>query len=224
MDIETQDVTGLILAGGQGSRMGGVDKGLELLRGQPLIAHVLARLRPQVGRLMISANRNRERYQALGVPVWSDEAAAPASSAGGVAAAPARDPSPAATSEPIGYAGPLAGIATGLARCETPWLVTVPCDVPGLPADLVSRLAAGARDANAGIAMAASCDEAGRLRHQPVFALIHTTLLASLRRYRADDGRKVDGWMREQRCTVVVFDDGPAFRGANTRDELRSLS
>lgn len=222
MDIATQDVTGLVLAGGQGSRMGGVDKGLEPLRGQPLVAHVLARLRPQVGRLMISANRNRSRYEALGVPVWPDvtDVTEGADGADGAKGEPALS-----GGEPLlEYAGPLAGVAAGLARCETPWLVTVPCDVPGLPANLVARLAAGARDSGAAIAMAATRDASGEPRRQPVFALIRASLLTSLRHYRADGGRKVDAWMQQQGCTIVVFDEAQAFRGANTRDELRSLS
>lgn len=109
-------VTGLILAGGEGRRMGGVDKGLQLFQGHPLVAHVMARLRPQVGHVLISANRHRDRYAALGARVLPD-------------------------TRP-GFAGPLAGIEAGLAVCTTPWLVVVPCDGPFLPLDLVARLAA----------------------------------------------------------------------------------
>lgn len=222
MNIETQDLTGLVLAGGQGRRMGGVDKGLVLLRGKPLVTHVLARLRPQVGRLMISANRNRLRYEALGLPVWADLPGDAGDTVDTVDTDDAGDAGDAGKA--LAYAGPLAGIASGLGHCETPWLVTVPCDVPGLPLDLVARLAAGAGEAGAGIAMAATRDETGALRHQPVFALIRTTLLASLRHYRANDGRKVDAWMQREGCAVVPFDDAAAFRGANTRDELSRLS
>lgn len=113
--VERTDITGLILAGGQGRRMGGADKGLLPFRGKPLIEHVIERLAPQVGGLMISANRNRERYAIYGYPVLADTLP--------------------------GYQGPLAGIAAGLQSCPTPWLVTAPCDGPFLPADLVARLA-----------------------------------------------------------------------------------
>ena len=108
------DVTGLILAGGRGSRMGGVDKGLQNFNGMPLALHTLLRLQPQVGEVMINANRNLAAYESFGVPVWPDVLA--------------------------DYAGPLAGFLTGLERCETRWLVTVPCDTPLFPLDLVERL------------------------------------------------------------------------------------
>jgi molybdopterin-guanine dinucleotide biosynthesis protein A len=111
----TSGITGLVLAGGQGSRLGGRDKGLADWRGRPLIAHVLERLAPQVDCLLISANRNRETYAALGHPVVADTCP--------------------------GYAGPLAGLQAGLAACTTPLLAMVPCDAPMLPDDLVARLA-----------------------------------------------------------------------------------
>jgi molybdopterin-guanine dinucleotide biosynthesis protein A len=112
--MDQQDITGLILAGGRGSRMGGVDKGLQNHQGLPLALHALLRLQPQVGSLMINANRNLAAYEAMGVPVWPD-----------------------AESD---FPGPLAGFLVGLERCETSWLVTVPCDTPGFPLDLVQRL------------------------------------------------------------------------------------
>src|SRR3954447_11955988 len=114
--IPREDIAGLILAGGRGSRMGGVDKGLQSHRGMPLAMHAVLRLAPQIGELMINANRNLGAYEALGVPVWPDSLP--------------------------DYAGPLAGFLTGLERCETPYLVTVPCDTPQFPEDLVARLAA----------------------------------------------------------------------------------
>jgi molybdopterin-guanine dinucleotide biosynthesis protein A len=120
--IEPSDVTGLVLAGGRGSRMGGVDKGLQNHRGVPLALHALLRLQPQVGALMVNANRNLGAYEAFGAPVWPD---------------------------PIdGFVGPLAGFLAGLERCETPWMVTVPCDSPAFPEQLVERLAQGAPKAS----------------------------------------------------------------------------
>ena len=116
--IDTKDITGLILAGGRGSRMGGVDKGLQNHLGMPLAMHALLRLGPQVGEIMINANRNLGAYEAMGVPVWPDTLP--------------------------DYAGPLAGFLAGLEHCETPYLVTVPCDSPLFPDDLVQRLATSA--------------------------------------------------------------------------------
>src|SRR5947209_14549865 len=124
--IARDDITGLVLAGGRGSRMGGVDKGLQPHRGMPLAMQALLRLAPQVGALMINANRNLGAYESMGVPVWPD-------------ALP-------------DYAGPLAGFLAGLERCETPYLVTVPCDSPLFPPDLVERLLAALERDDAEIA------------------------------------------------------------------------
>ncbi|MGF1645252.1 MAG: molybdenum cofactor guanylyltransferase MobA [Thiotrichales bacterium] len=128
MAYDPDDMTGVILAGGQGSRMGGEDKGLVVFRGLPLIEHVLERLRPQVGTVLISANRNLERYRAYGVPIVTDTIA--------------------------DFQGPLAGFAAALEVVTTPWMVTVPCDGPELAEDLVRRLWQGALDASAEIAVA----------------------------------------------------------------------
>jgi molybdenum cofactor guanylyltransferase len=106
-------MTGLILAGGRGSRMDGADKGLQLLHGTPLVAHVLARLAPQVSTVLISANRNAQRY-ARYAPVVADTLP--------------------------GFAGPLAGMLAALEACATPLMLTVPCDAPALPADLAATL------------------------------------------------------------------------------------
>jgi molybdenum cofactor guanylyltransferase len=130
--IERSQVTGLVLAGGLGRRMapgeGGVDKGLEPFRGRPMIAHVIERFAPQVGALLVNANRNRERYVEFGYPVVGDEIP--------------------------DFAGPLAGLHAGLRACATRWLATAPCDSPFLPADLVARLAEGAVAAGAPLAVA----------------------------------------------------------------------
>lgn len=116
-------VTGLILAGGRGSRMDGRDKGWVTYRGRPLIEHVIERLRPQVENLMISANRSLDAYRALGVTVIED------------------DP------EFGAFAGPLAGILAGSRSVGDGWLAIVPCDAPALPRDLVARLQAARRAA-----------------------------------------------------------------------------
>jgi molybdenum cofactor guanylyltransferase len=196
MNIAHENISGLILAGGRGSRMGGVDKGLQNYRGMPLALHTLLHLAPQVGAVMINANRNLGAYEAMGVPVWPD-------------AMP-------------DYPGPLAGMLTGLERCETPYLVTVPCDTPHFPADLVARLAAALVDSDAEIAMAAASED-GVMRTQPVFCLLRAELLDSLVHYMQSGQRKIDRWTALHRCTVVEFADGAAFFNANTIDELQRL-
>src|SRR4051794_10497483 len=155
--IDKNDVTGLILAGGRGTRMGGADKGLQNFRGMPLALHTMLRLAPQVGEIMINANRNLAAYESFGVPVWPD----------GIA----------------DYAGPLAGFLTGLERCETGYLLTVPCDTPLFPQDLVARLAEALEREDAEIAMAAAREEDGAMRAQPVFSLVRHDLMESLVRF-----------------------------------------
>jgi molybdopterin-guanine dinucleotide biosynthesis protein A len=196
MTIPREDITGLILAGGRGSRMGGADKGLQNHRGMPLAMHALMRLAPQVGHLMVNANRNLGAYEAFGVPVWPD-------------ALP-------------DYPGPLAGFLAGLEHCETGHLVTVPCDTPDFPPDLVERLAAALAAQDAEIAMAATRGAEG-VQVQPVFCLMRTTLMESLVRFTAAGERKIDRWTARHRCVEVVFDDELAFFNANTPDELRRL-
>jgi molybdopterin-guanine dinucleotide biosynthesis protein A len=122
------EVTGLVLAGGMGRRMGGVDKGLVPLDERPMVAHVIERLGRQVGSIVINANQNLERYEALGYPVVSDTIG--------------------------GFAGPLAGLHAGMTAAGTRYVVTSPCDSPFLPLDLVSRLAKGLEDAKAQLAVA----------------------------------------------------------------------
>jgi molybdopterin-guanine dinucleotide biosynthesis protein A len=196
MTIDSNDITGLVLAGGRGSRMGGVDKGLQNHQGLPLAMHALLRLQPQVGQVMINANRNLGAYEAMGVPVWPD---------------------------PLGdYPGPLAGWLAGLEHCETPWLLTVPCDTPGFPTDLVARLAAGLTDAGAEIAMAATRED-GMLQPQPVFCLLRNDLMESLVAYLHAGERKIDRWTARHHCVHVEFDDAQAFFNVNTLAELQGL-
>jgi molybdopterin-guanine dinucleotide biosynthesis protein A len=199
--IDTSEITGVILAGGRGSRMGGVDKGLQNFNGLPMALHTLMRLQTQVGEVMINANRNLGAYEAFGVAVWPDVLS--------------------------DYPGPLAGFLTALERCETPWLVTVPCDTPMFPPDLVRRLSAAAHSANAEIAMAAAREEDGQLRPQPVFCLMRIELMESLVRFTQSGGRKIDAWTAQHNTVVVPFDapgDEPgAFFNANTLAELHQL-
>jgi molybdopterin-guanine dinucleotide biosynthesis protein A len=194
--IARDDITGLILAGGRGSRMGGVDKGLQTWQGMSLAMHALLRLSPQVGPVMVNANRNLAAYESLGVPVWPDTLP--------------------------DFAGPLAGWLVGLERCETRYLATVPCDTPNFPADLVERLAEALQREGAEIAMAAAPED-GKLRTQPVFCLLDSGLMESLMRFLQDGGRKIDRWTAQQRCVTVEFPDAVAFFNANTAEELRQL-
>lgn len=205
--ISSDQITGLILAGGRGSRMGGVDKGLQNFSGLPLALHTLTRLQigGGVGQIMINANRNLAAYESFGAAVWPDGLA--------------------------DYAGPLAGFLTGLERCETPFLVTVPCDTPLLPLDLVQRLAQALEAEDADIAMAAA-PEVGKdgqvqIRTQPVFCLLRVDLLESLVKFTQDGGRKIDAWTALHKTAIVPFDapgdDPRAFFNANTLAELRQL-
>lgn len=202
---EPAGITGLVLAGGRGSRMGGVDKGLQPFRGAPLALHVLWRLQRQqggwIGPCMINANRHLAAYEALGVPVWPDVVE--------------------------GWAGPLAGMLTGMMHAETPWVLAVPCDSPLLPLDLAARLAQAVSAEGADVALAAAREPDGVLRPQPVFALLGAHLLESLQRFLRDGGRKIDAWTARQRCVVVPFDqpgdDPQAFANVNTLDELHTL-
>src|SRR5437763_5469908 len=181
-------VSGIVLAGGLGRRMGGVDKGLQLLHGQPLIAHVLARLAPQVDDIVINANQNHERYAAFGRRVVPDEIG--------------------------GFAGPLAGLHAGLGAVSHPLAVTVPCDSPFLPADLVARLERnlGSND----LAVAKTGDQP-----HPVFALVRRSVAENLQAFLAGGGRKIDAWYAALRVVEVQFDDeADAFRNINTLEEL----
>lgn len=194
--MDTNQITGLILAGGRGSRMGSVDKGLQTFRGAPMALHVMMRLRPQVGELMINANQNLGPYEAFGVPVWPDDMQ--------------------------GFAGPLAGLQTGLARCETEYLVSAPCDSPFLPHDLVRRLGEGLLEQNADLAVAVTGAGEKRQVH-PVFCLAKTSLLTHLSDYLRAGGRKIDAWYATLPVAEVDFPDEDAFRNINTLEELRKF-
>lgn len=190
-----EKVAGLILAGGLGRRMGGVDKGLVELDGRPMVAHVLARFGPQVAQVLINANRNAEAYAGFGVAVVADRVE--------------------------GFVGPLAGLDAGLhaASPDCQWVTTCPCDSPFLPLDLVARLLTAAQAAGARVAMARSEGQT-----QPVFLLAHRNTAESLAAYLAGGGRKIDRWVEGERHVIVDFDDCPqAFANINTREELAGL-
>ena len=195
--MNTEQISGLILAGGRGTRMGHVDKGLQNFRGAPMALHVMLRLQPQVGDLMINANQNLAPYESFGVPVWPDEMQ--------------------------GYAGPLAGMQTGLIHCTTDYMVTAPCDSPFLPVDLVERLAAGLLDADADLAVAVTGEGEGETRQaHPVFCLMKASLLQHLTEFLRDGGRKIDAWYASLNTVDVHFAEEAAFRNINTVAELKS--
>ena len=195
MIIHRQEITGLILAGGRGTRMGGVDKGLQTHLGIPLALHALERLRPQVGALMLNANRNLTAYQAMHVPVWPDELA--------------------------DFPGPLAGMLAGLEHCSTPYLATAPCDTPNFPIDLVAHLAQGL-DIDGDMATAYTRED-GELRAQPVFCLMKTSLRDSLRSFIAGGERKTGLFAARHKGAKVIFEAPAAFTNANTPGELAAL-
>ncbi len=217
--IARQDITAVILAGGRSRRMGGLDKGLQLFHGLPLALHAARRVQPQVGAVMLNANRHLAQYQRWGWPVWPDI-------------------------EPE-QPGPLAGFMTGLAHCPTPWLLALPCDTPLFPPDLAQRLAQAASQAAAPLAMAAAPDhappcefKAGTEPARPagparpwrvhaVFCLLHRSLLPSLTQFVQGGGRRVQQWSQQQGCALAHFDqpgDDPlAFANANTQTELLAL-
>ena len=181
-------ITGIVLAGGQGRRMGGVDKGLKPLRGKPMVEHVLSRLVPQVAEVIVNANQNREAYARLGHAVVGDEVS--------------------------GFAGPLAGLHAGMKAASHPFVLTVPCDSPFLPADLAARLSA-ALGANQ-VAVA----KTGEQPH-PVFALVRRDVLPNLEAFLRGGGRKIDAWYGALAHVEVSFDDeADAFRNINTLEEL----
>ena len=187
------EVTGVVLAGGQGSRMGGVDKGLQPFRGRPMAAHVIERLAPQVDEVLVNANRNAEAYAAFGHRVIADEIE--------------------------GFAGPLAGFERGLAHARGALVVTVPCDSPFLPRDLVARLRGAIEASGADIAVA----KTGAQAH-PVFCLMRRAVHGSLGAFLARGERKIDRWTALLSTIEVDFSDqADAFLNINTREELSGL-
>jgi len=207
----------LVLAGGRGLRMGGVDKGLQPFNGHAMAHHALQRLASQQGGLLhgviVNANRHPEQYQALGLDAFG---------ARQVTVVPDRDAE---------FSGPLAGFQAGLDVCPSALMLTVPCDSPLFPPDLATRLLAGLLQANADMAVVLA-PEVGRdgstnLRSQPVFCLMRTTVADSLHAFMENGGRKVDAWTAQLRLVPVPFDapgdDPRAFANANTLEELRQL-
>lgn len=193
--IATHDLTGMILAGGEGRRMGGRDKGLEPFAGLPLVAHTVKRFDGHVHELMINANRNGDAYA-----LFADRVIADAEG---------------------GFKGPLMGIYSGLRAARTPWLLVAPCDSPALPHDLVARMVAGivTQDGEHDIAVAFDGE-----RLHPVVALLRTSLANDLAATLAEGERKIDRWYaRHTWCRVDMSDCPEAFANLNTEEEKARL-
>ena len=190
---DSKPITGLILAGGLARRMGGIDKGLQNFRGKRLVDHVYERLAPQVGGIIVNANQNHDAYKTFGVRVVSDAFG--------------------------NFAGPLAGLHAGLSVSRRPYLVSVPCDTPFLPADLVERLLARLEESGADIAVAKTGDQP-----HPVICLARRSVLEHLSKFLKGGGRKVDAWYASLNVTEVAFDDeARAFSNINTPEDLANL-
>ncbi|NEX19800.1 molybdenum cofactor guanylyltransferase [Thiorhodococcus mannitoliphagus] len=189
--IPAHDITGVILAGGAGRRMDGRDKGLLPFGGRALVEWVIDALAPQVGALMISANRNLDAYGRYGIPVIRD-------------------------TEP-GFQGPLAGILSAMQRAQTPWILTLPCDVPFAPRNLAHRLGSEIIRQRADLAVATD----GARRHN-LHALLPRALAPDLVGFLARGERKVELWQRGHRIAQADFSDCPdGFLNLNTLAEAQ---
>ena len=193
MSISLDDISGVILAGGMGRRMGGIDKGLRNFKQAPLALHALMRLSSQVGNVMINANRNIGVYEGFGVHVVCDVQA--------------------------DYAGPLAGMQSALNETTVPFLVTVPCDVPLFPLDLVKKLSEPFEN-DVGLMLTVAATNG---RSHPVFCMMRSELLPSMEEFLRKGGRKIDAWYADIPHQAVEFSDETAFHNVNTLDELKEL-
>jgi molybdenum cofactor guanylyltransferase len=193
MKIDKNNITAVILAGGKGRRLEGQDKGLVIYKDKPLIQHVIERIQSQVGDIVINANRNQETYASYGYSTISDEMS--------------------------DFQGPLAGFASAMKAVKTDYILTLPCDGPSLPLDLVSRMLSKLNtfsDVSNCIVVAHDGEWL-----QPVHALIPVTLVDSLEKFLANGDRKIDLWYAKHELVVVDFSDQPdAFFNINKKEQL----
>ncbi len=191
--IPVNDISAVILAGGKARRMGGEDKGLIELHDRPLLDYIITALRPQTGEIIINANRNQDRYRAFGYPVIKDL---------------------------LGdYFGPLVGMATGMQATARPYLLTVPCDSPLVPAHLTATLYHALISDHAELSVAHD-----GARMQPVFALLNCKLLPDLLAYLDEGGRKIDTWYARHRLALADFSASPdMFLNINTPEDKARL-
>lgn len=190
---DKENITAVVLAGGRGRRIGGQDKGLVEVGGRPLIEHILDLVTPQVSAVIINANRNQQVYAGYGYPVISDNL--------------------------TDYQGPLAGFAAALAACETDYIMTLPCDGPYVPTDLVGKLSSAIKNNNAELAVAHDGQ-----RMQPVYALIPRSLLESLQEFLDAGDRKIDLWYARHDTALADFSDViDTFFNINTEEDRRTI-
>jgi molybdopterin-guanine dinucleotide biosynthesis protein A len=203
--IPIEQITGLVLAGGRGMRMGQVNKGLQLFKDEAMVAHVIRRLTPQVAHLMINVNQDIDQYAQFSDKLITDLVP--------------------------NYAGPLAGLHAGLSQCTTPFLATVPCDSPFIPSNLVEKLAVGLNREQAQIAIVVTPDnersnieESKRWQQQPVFCLLRSDLTLDLENFLKNGGRKVSDWYSDLKMVEVAFENCTDFRNINTKEELTQFA
>lgn len=198
--VDNNSISAILLAGGQGSRMGGQDKGLSLLNSKPLIQHMLDKLTGQVTSITISANRNIEQYLRLGHRVIKDQAP--------------------------DFQGPLSGIISASKNIQTDYILVLPCDMPGLPDNLVSKMAQS-------IGKHAMCVAHDGLRQQSLILLFHKRLILTLEDSFNNGLRKVTAWSAQCNATIVRFNQvaidqnqnqNRQFSNINTADELNTFA
>ncbi len=185
-------VTGLVLAGGAATRMGGEDKGLVRFEGRPLVEHVLGRLRGQCSTIVISANRNLDVYRGYGCEVVSDCTG--------------------------GFQGPLTGIYSSLALVATPFVQIAPCDAPYLPRCLTERLLT-VLEAHPESLCAAPVVQG---HTEPLFMVMRTESRKALGAFLAAGGKRVHEWVRRSNCIWVEFEDPFDFSNFNSKEDLKS--
>ncbi|MDX1512140.1 MAG: molybdenum cofactor guanylyltransferase MobA [Gammaproteobacteria bacterium] len=189
-----ESISGVVLAGGRATRMGGEDKGLIEIDGKPMAAYIVEALRPQTTRVLINANRNLERYREIcDCEVVEDS---------------------------VGdFAGPLAGMASALGVADTPYVLTAPCDSPLVSDYLGPRLFQAMEREDAELAVAHDGQ-----RMQPVFALLRKGLLDSMLGYLRSGESKIDRWYAKHRTALGDFSDETSmFLNVNTPEERASL-
>jgi molybdenum cofactor guanylyltransferase len=196
--ISAQDIHAVILAGGEGRRMGGADKGLAMFHGQGLAQRAAMRVQGSVGRVSISANRNVAQYQALGYEVLSDGLTS--------------------------YEGPLGGVRAALRACTAPYLAVLPCDVPFFPEDIITQLAGKLATSLSPIAMPLVTQADGSVFPDPVFMLMHASVLLGLEDYFAAGGRKITTWAGKAGLALLPVDDALSFMDADTVQALADLA
>lgn len=189
-------ITAVVLAGGLGRRMSadgrGINKAMVRIGGQPMIAHVIERIRTQVNSILINADPQQPDWSMFGLPIIADQ----------IADRP----------------GPLAGIHAALSCIDTPWLLSVPCDTPRLPHDLVARLVRAQAQSGAD-RVSVRC---AAQRH-PVIALVHRSLAAELEAFIRAGGRRIESWLSQGQWAEAEFEDEAEFVNVNTADELQHL-